>query len=133
MPSDRVQITLVHYKFMTKILVVDDEKPLAKALELKLSRSGFDVTAVFDGEEAIGTLAKDKFDLILLDLVMPKKDGFAVLDEIQKKKYTLKVIVTSNLGQEEDEKKARGMGAINYFVKSETPLNVIVEYINKAL
>ena len=87
---------------MTKVLVVDDERPLAKALELKLSREGYETTVAFNGEEAIETLSKGSFDLIRLDLVMPKVDGFQVLADINKQAYKLKVIVTSNLGQEED-------------------------------
>ena len=118
---------------MTKVLVVDDERPLAKALELKLSREGFETTVAFNGEEAIETLSKGSFDLILLDLVMPKVDGFQVLAEINKQAYKLKVIVTSNLGQEEDAEKAKKLGAIHYFVKSETPITEIVDYIKKAL
>lgn len=116
---------------MPKVLVVDDEKPLAKALELKLGRSGIETHVVFNGEEALDFLNKEKVDLVLLDLVMPKMDGFKVMEELFEKKITPKIIVTSNLGQEEDAEKAKNLGAIKYFVKSETPINQIVEYIKE--
>ncbi|MDH3324995.1 MAG: response regulator [Candidatus Peregrinibacteria bacterium] len=116
-----------------KILVVDDEKPLAMALKLKLTNSGYNVKAVFNGKEAIDSLEKEVFDLILLDLVMPQMDGFQVLEEFSKKEMPGKIVVTSNLSQEEDEQKAKSMGAIHYFVKSDTPLAEIVKFIGKAL
>lgn len=70
-----------------KILVAEDEKPMAKAMELKLSHSGFDVKTVFNGEEALAILAQENFDLIFIDLIMPKLDGFHVLEELKKKKF----------------------------------------------
>jgi len=110
-----------------RVLIVDDERPLAKALELKLTHEGIEAKAVFDGVEAIDILKSEKFDLILLDLVMPKKDGFQVLGDIKKLKITTPVIVSSNLSQEEDIAKAKELGAVNYFVKSDTTLAEIVE------
>jgi DNA-binding response OmpR family regulator len=115
------------------ILVVDDEKPLAKALELKLAKSGFTVKVAFNGEEAIAILTKENIDLVLLDLVMPKVDGFAVLTEMKKLDKHIPIIVTSNLSQEEDVKKAKELGALDYLVKSDTSLSFIVNYIQTAL
>ncbi len=112
-----------------KILVTEDEKPMAKALALKLNHEGFEAQEAHNGEEALDLLAKEKFDLMLLDLMMPRMDGFSVLEKIKEAGYTTKVIVTSNLSQEEDRKRAKDLGAIDYFVKSDTPLNKIVEYI----
>jgi DNA-binding response OmpR family regulator len=116
-----------------KILIVDDEKPMARALELKLNKVGFEAKTAFNGEEAIEILGKDKFDLIITDLVMPKVDGFGVLDALKKKKDKTPVIVSSNLGQEEDLKKAKSLGAKDYFVKSDTPITKVVEHVNKIL
>ena len=112
-----------------KILIVDDERPLAKALELKLTHEGIVAKAVFDGIEAVDILKSEKFNLILLDLVMPKKDGFQVLEDIKKMKITTPVIVSSNLSQEEDIVKAKDLGAVDYFVKSDTTLAEVVELI----
>ncbi len=116
-----------------RILVVDDEKPLANALVLKLSHSGFEVEAVYDGEEAIEKLSKNKYDLALLDLVMPKMNGFSVLEKLKSDGNKTTVIVSSNLSQPEDFEKAKSLGAKDFFVKSDTPISDIVEKINKLL
>lgn len=118
---------------MMKILIAEDEKPMARALELKLNHSGFEAKAVYDGEEAIEALSKEKFDLLLLDLIMPKKDGFAVLEELKKRGNKIPVVISSNLGQDEDIKRAESLGAKDYFIKSNTPLTDIVENIKKIL
>ena len=116
-----------------KILIVDDEKPMARALELKLQHSGFETKVVNQGAEALSSIEKDKIDLVLLDLMMPSPDGFQVLESLQKKKNTVPIIVTSNLSQLEDEKRALALGAEHYFVKSNTPLSKIIEHVKKIL
>ena len=85
-----------------KILIVDDEKALAHALELKLGFLKYDVTVANDGNAALEILKSQKFDLILLDAVMPQKNGFEVLEELGKLKITTPVIMLSNLSQSED-------------------------------
>lgn len=112
---------------------MEDEKPIAKALELKLSGSGFDVTVANDGQDALDVLADTSFDLILLDLIMPRVDGFGVLAWLKDHGKKSKVIVLSNLGQTEDIAKAKSQGAIDYFIKSDTPLNEIVARVQKHL
>lgn len=103
-----------------KILVIEDEKPMARALELKLAHAGFEAKAVFNGEDGVQLLQKDTYALIMLDLVMPKMDGFKVLEIIKEKKIETPVIVLSNLSQEDDEKRARALGAMEFFIKSNT-------------
>ena len=115
------------------LLIVEDEKPLARALELKLAHAGFETTTVSDGEAALKLLHKEPFDLVVLDLVMPKVNGFSVLEELKTKKMSVPVIVLSNLGQEEDKKKAKSLGAQEFFVKSDTPLVEIVDYVEQFL
>lgn len=112
-----------------KILIVEDEKPMAHALELKLNKAGFDAKAVFDGEEALAELEVNEYDLIITDLVMPKVDGFGLLKALKEKGNTTSVIVASNLSQQEDLKKAKELGAVDFFIKSDTPLSEIVEKI----
>lgn len=112
-----------------RILIIDDEKPMARALELKLSHSGFEAKSVHNGEEALALLKKESFNLILLDLVMPKLDGFNVLQALKNRKNATPIIILSNLGQEEDEKRARDMGAKDFFIKSNTPIAEIVEKV----
>lgn len=116
-----------------RILIAEDEKALSHALELKLSFSGFDVTVVNNGEDALATLAKDTFDLVLLDIVMPGKNGFEVLEELKKNQNKTPVIMLSNLSQEEDIEKAKSLGAVDFFIKSDTPLAEIVTMVNKRL
>ena len=66
-----------------RILVVDDERPIAEILKYNLEREGYEVVLAFDGEEALERLEEEEPDLILLDIMLPKKDGFAVCREIR--------------------------------------------------
>lgn len=116
-----------------KILIVEDEKPLARALELKLIQVGYQTQTARNGEEALKILETESFDLILLDLIIPKIDGFKILAQLKQRKLKTPVMVTSNLGQEEDIKRAKELGAIDYFVKADTPLADLVNRINSAL
>ncbi len=112
-----------------KILIVEDEKPMAHALELKLTHEGFDAHQAGNGEEALEILSKEKYDLILSDLIMPKMDGFSLLEELKKKGVKTPVIILSNLSQEEDEKRASSLGAKGFYIKSDTPISTIVEHV----
>ena len=116
-----------------RILIVEDRKPMSKALAIKLDRAGFAAQVAEDGEAALKLLESDKFDLILLDLVMPKMDGFTIMAEMQARNIKTPVIVLSNLSQEEDERRARELGAIDYFVKSEIPINEVVKKVSHTL
>ena len=66
-----------------KILVVDDERPIAEILKYNLEKEGFEVILAFDGPEALDLVAKEQPDLIILDIMLPKKDGFTVCREIR--------------------------------------------------
>lgn len=118
---------------LKKILIAEDEKPMANALGLKLRSAGFEVELVYDGESAVSAAQSSRFNLIILDLVMPKKDGFFVLEELNRLKIAAKVIVSSNLSQEEDIKRAKELGASDYFIKSDTTLAEIVEKVKMAV
>ena len=116
-----------------KILIIEDEKPMARALELKLTHEGFEATITLNGESALETLEKETFDLIVCDLVMPKMDGFKVLETLKEKKIKTPVIVLTNLSQEDDEKRDKSLGAKEFFIKSNTPIANIVERIRQFL
>lgn len=116
-----------------KVLVAEDEKPIAKAMELKLKHSGFEPTIAIDGEEALKILKTEKFDIIVIDLMMPKVDGFGVLEGVKKMGIKTPIIVSSNLSQKEDFKKAKELGAVDYFVKSNTPITNLLDNIKKIL
>lgn len=116
-----------------KILIVEDEKSMATALKLKLDNTKIVATIAFDGKEAMNALKTEKFDLIILDIVMPKMDGFSFLKKLKKEKKKIPVIVVSNLSQNEDIEMAKKLGAIKYFVKSETPIINIINSVIKIL
>lgn len=106
---------------------------MARALELKLTHEGFEAKSVFNGESALEMIDNEAFDLILCDLVIPKMDGFQLLAEIKAKKISTPVVVLSNLSQETDKKKVMSLGAKDFFVKSDTPIAHIVDYIKNVL
>lgn len=116
-----------------KILILEDEKPLAHALELKLTHEGFEVVTTDNGGMGISILEKEKFDLVLSDLIMPGVDGFGLLEAIKTKKLKVPVIVMTNLNQEEDKKRAFDLGAVDFFVKSNSTLSEIVEGVKKKI
>ena len=103
----------------TFIIVADDNKLLGKVLTSKLLAAGYDVQLVVNGEEALAAVAKRKPALLLLDLIMPLKDGFTTLKELRADPALsdTKVIVTSDLEQAEDMAKIKALGAIGYFNK----------------
>lgn len=113
-----------------KILIVEDERPLAHALELKFTHEGYNVTIASDGEEGLKAANATKFDMILLDLIMPQMDGFTFMEQLKKKSP---VIVLSNLGQDEDRERAESLGAIDYFVKSNTPITDIIKKVQSTI
>jgi len=116
-----------------KVLIVEDERLIAKPLAMKLQFSGFEVKNAYDGEEALAMLAKEKFDIVLLDLMMPRVDGFDVLTEMKKRGDNTQVIVATNLNQEADVSKVLELGVTSYYVKSDTSLDEIVENVKRAL
>ena len=118
-----------------KVLIVEDDKFLSKALKDKLTRENFDVVTAFNGQSALDELARGTFDIILLDLIMPVMDGFDALKQIKANKATknIPVIVLSNLGQDTDMVRVTQMGVVDYFVKADTPITDIVGQIEKHL
>ncbi|MAE68588.1 response regulator [bacterium] len=113
-----------------KILIVEDERPLAHALELKFSHEGYDVTIATDGAEGLKMANATKYNMILLDLIMPQMDGFTFMEQLKKKSP---IIILSNLGQEEDKERAKKLGAIEYFVKSNTPITEIIKKVKSSI
>jgi DNA-binding response OmpR family regulator len=120
---------------MKKILVAEDDKFLANAYRVKLTKSGYEVKIAADGEEVIRNLSDFNPDLIILDLMMPKVDGFAVLREVRSNDSWNKIpiLVASNLGQSEDIVKATKLGAIDYIVKTDLTMKKMVEKIRHIL
>ena len=120
---------------MKKILIAEDNKYLANAYRVKLEKSGYEVMLAESGDQAVSILSTTRPDLIVLDLVMPGMDGFAILEEISKTPSLkgIPVVVSSNLGQKEDIDKAKSLGALDYFVKSDVEPDDIVTKIKALL
>lgn len=120
---------------MKKILVIEDEKVLLDLLQKKFSQEGYDVFGALDGEEGMVKIKEIKPDLILLDILMPKKDGFEVLEEVRQDKDLcgIPIIVISNLGQAEEVDKAIKMGAKDYLVKAEFDPEKVIEKVMQIL
>ena len=116
------------------VLIVEDEKPMAKTLDLKLQSAGFSTMIANDGQSALDILDKNKIDLVLLDLIIPQIDGFTVLKELKKRKKKIPpIIIISNLGQENDLNLAKSFGVIDYFIKVNTPMAEIVDKVKECL
>lgn len=113
-----------------KILVVEDDQILMKALNMELLSAGFQVFPAENGAIGIEVYKKSKPDLVLLDLLMPKMNGFEFLEKLKPK---APVIVLTNLSQDEDKARAMKLGAMDYFIKSATNLSEITKKINKIL
>jgi DNA-binding response OmpR family regulator len=116
---------------MSKILVAEDDKFLANAYRVKLTKEGFNIQLASNGEEVLKTLQTFNPDIILLDLMMPKIDGFIVLQILRTTDQwrEIPVIITSNLGQKEDIEKGMKLGATDYIVKSDTSIDDIIAKI----
>jgi len=113
------------------ILIAEDDKPMASALQGKLTRAGFSVTVVSNGEEALEQIKQKTFDLIISDLVMPRKNGFDLIRDIRALGNQVPIIVSSNLNQEEDLKKIMELGANGYFSKADTTISQVVERVRQ--
>lgn len=117
---------------MRKVLIAEDDKYLADAYQRKLTHEGFEVKIASDGQEALDILKGYKPDIILLDMIMPVKDGFSTLEDIKAndKLKDIPVIVASNLGQKEE---IMPLGAADHLIKSNLKLEDLVAKINKIL
>lgn len=118
-----------------KIVIVEDEDALAQVLREKFEKEKFDVKIAVDGEAALPTIKSFMPDMILLDLLLPKKSGLDVLREIKSEEGAkdIPVIILSNLGGDEDIKEGLSLGAKDYFVKTQHPINEVVDKVKESL
>lgn len=118
------------------ILLVEDDIFLANIYKTKFAMEGFEVIHADNGESAIVEANRKKPDIILLDILLPKKDGFAVLTELKKENSEVKdipVILLTNLGQKDDVEKGLEMGAEDYLIKAHFKPSEVVEKVRKIL
>lgn len=116
-----------------RVLIAEDETSIARALKLKLENLGYEVELVGDGSEVLDLLGKNTYDLLLVDIMMPGKNGFEVIEALKTSGSSVPIIVSSNLSQEIDKNKAKELGAIDFFVKSNTSLSEVVSKISEHL
>lgn len=120
---------------MKKILLVEDDENLIKSFNDFISKEGFDFKSAVNGEDGIELAKQEKPDLILLDIVIPKKSGFDVLYELKKDENlkNIPVIILTNLEEEKDIEKALSLGAYTYLVKANYSLDEIIKKIKEVL
>jgi len=116
-----------------KILVLEDEAALSKALCIKFQSEGFEAVVARNGEDAIKQIDAKKFDLALIDLIIPRVDGFEVLRHLREKDSTIPIFIVSNISQKEDMDKGFDMGATKYFIKANVSLTEILEEAKEVL
>ena len=109
-----------------KILIVEDERPLADLLASKLEKENYEVARAYDGEAGYKKIKEWKPDMILLDIVMPKMDGYEVLEKLNEEKIKIPVIIISNSGQPVEIEKTKKLGAVGHLIKTEfNPVDVV--------
>lgn len=113
------------------MLIAEDDKFLKNVLKSKLTAEGFQILMTSDGVETMEMVAKEKPDILLLDIIMPRKNGFDVLEEIRLNAQIrdLPVIILSNLGQDEDVKRGLALGAVDFLIKSDHSLSEVVDKV----
>jgi CheY-like chemotaxis protein len=118
-----------------RILLVEDDHFLRKAAEASLKRHGYQVVTAVDGEEALRLVRTEKPELILLDLIIPKVQGFEVLRRLKAAEETagIPVIVLSNLSQDHDRDATIAAGAVAHLVKANISLENLVALVDRAL
>lgn len=119
----------------TKILIIEDDSYISDMYRIKLENSGYEVIIASDGIEGFKALEKQKPNVILLDIVMPKMDGFNVLKMIKNDSNfkNIPVILLTNLGQEENVKRGFELGAVSYIIKAHFTPSEVVEKIKGVL
>ena len=118
-----------------KLLIIEDDLVLQKALNDYLCAEGFEVKCAADGETGVSLAFSEKPDLILLDIVVPKKDGYTVLAEVRENNETkhVPIVLLTNLGSISDVEKALELGATTYLVKADYKLEEITAKIKEIL
>jgi len=122
-------------KEKNKILIIEDDATISAMYKSKFEADGFEILIAADGADGLEAAKKEKPDLVMLDIIMPRMDGFSVLAELKKSQKTknIPVIMLTNLGTDEDKDKARALGVIDYIVKANLTPAQISEKIKQYL
>jgi len=118
-----------------KILIIEDEEVLISVLKKKLIREGYDISVAKNGVEGLAKMKKDRPDLILLDIIMPEKGGFEVMEEMVKDEELkdIPVIIISNSGQPVEIEKAKKLGADDWLIKTEFDPQEVLDKVIKQI
>jgi DNA-binding response OmpR family regulator len=117
---------------MLRVLIVEDDPMISEIYQKKFSREGHEVLTAVSGEQVLNLAKREKIDIILLDLIMPKMDGFEVIKNLRSGSYDpkIKIIVFSNMSQSEDREKALELGADGFILKSQyNPSELVAEVV----
>ena len=120
---------------MTKILLVEDDDNLREIFEMRLQADGYETATASDGEEALAVAMKEKPDLIVADIMMPKLSGFEMLETLRAapEMTNTKVIMMTALGQAEDQARGEKLGVLKYLVKSQVTLEDFARVVRDIL
>lgn len=120
---------------MLRILLAEDDPMISEIYQKKFLGSGFEVFMAASGDEALNVAKKEKVDVILLDLIMPKINGFQVIERLRKEGHDpgVKIVISSNLSQREDRERALRLGADGFIAKSEYNPSELVEEVKRIL
>lgn len=120
---------------MTKIMVVEDDQSLREIYSIRLTAEGYEVVPAGDGEEALAVAVKEKPDLIISDVMMPKISGFDMLDILRSTPETrnIKVIMMTALSSDDQRKRGEGLGANKYLVKSQVGIEDVIAAVHEVL
>ncbi len=120
---------------MKKLLIIEDEEVLLSLLQKKLIAEGYDVSIAENGAIGLEVMRKVMPDLVLLDIVMPKKDGFQVMEEMREDESlkNIPVVIISNSGQEVELERAKELGARDWLIKTEFDPMEVIEKVKKQI
>lgn len=115
------------------ILIAEDDKFLAETIAASLQDHGQETHIALDGEKAIAVMDEKQPDLLLLDILMPKVDGYGVLKHCKEMGYTFPIIILSNLSDDVNKESSKEMGATDYFIKSDMDEDDLWPMVEKSL
>lgn len=120
---------------MTKVMVVEDDQSLREIYSIRLTAEGYEVVSAGDGEEALAIAVKERPDLIVSDVMMPKISGFDMLDILRSTPETkdVKVIMMTALSSDDQKKRGESLGADKYLVKSQVGIEDVINSVKEVL